>query len=164
MKKSPLQVISLELWVIINNYQKEKIDKMQMDHVFRDKRYIKNWQPISLLNFNIKIISKALLERLKNVLSSLISTQQTVYIKNRFIREGGRLISDIVDICDRNNIGGYLVTMDIEKAFDSLEHKFIFALLKKLGFGRNFVSWVEVLFNNQESGAINGGITTHYFP
>ena len=100
---------------------------MQMDHVFRDKRYIKNWQPISLLNFNIKIISKALLERLKNVLSSLISTQQTVYIKNRFIREGGRLISDIVDICDRNNIGGYLVTMDIEKAFDSLEHKFIFA-------------------------------------
>ena len=137
---------------------------MQMDHVFRDKRYIKNWQPISLLNFNIKIISKALLERLKNVLSSLISTQQTVYIKNRFIREGGRLISDIVDICDRNNIGGYLVTMDIEKAFDSLEHKFIFALLKNLGFGRNFVSWVEALFNNQESGAINGGIKTQYFP
>ena len=100
---------------------------MQMDHVFRDKRYIKNWWPIPLLNFNIKIISKALLERLKNVLSSLISTQQTVYIKNRFIREGGRLISDIVDICDRNNIGRYLVTMDIEEAFDSLEHKFIFA-------------------------------------
>ena len=32
--------------------------------------------------------------------------------------EGGRLISDIVYICDRNNLGGYLVTMDIEKSFD----------------------------------------------
>ena len=43
----------------------------------------------------------------------------------------GRLISDIVDICDRNNIGGCLVTIDIEKAFDSLDHKFILAVFKK---------------------------------
>ena len=46
------------------------------------------------------MISKALSERLKNVISSLISTQQTAYIKSRFIREGGRLISDIVNMCD----------------------------------------------------------------
>ena len=65
---------------------------------------------------------------LKNLLSSLTSTQQTACIKNRFIGEGGRLISDIVNICDRNNIGGLLVTIDIEKAFDSLNHKFIFAV------------------------------------
>ena len=42
----------------------------------RDRKYIKNWQPISLLNVDIKIFSKALSERLKNVLSSLILTQQ----------------------------------------------------------------------------------------
>ena len=57
---------------------------------------------------------------LKNLLSSLTSTQQTACIKNRFIGEGGRLISDIVNICDRNNSGGFLVTIDIEKASDSL--------------------------------------------
>ena len=43
--------------------------------------------------------------------------------------KGGTLISDIVDIYDRKNIEGYLLTMDIEKAFDSLDHKFP-ALLK----------------------------------
>ena len=128
----------------------------------RDKRYIKNWRPISLLNVDTKIISKALSERLKNVLSSLISTQQTAYIKNKFIGEGGRLISDIVNICDRNNTGGFLVTIDIERAFDSLDHRFILAVLKKFGFGKNFVSWFEALLNNQESCALNGGITISY--
>ena len=78
--------------------------------------------------------------------------------------EGGRLISDIVNICDRNNIGGFLVIIDIEKAFDSLDHMFILAVLKRFGFGKNFVSWVEALLNNQESCVIKGDITTRYFP
>ena len=77
-------------------------------------------------------ILKALSERLKNILSSSVSTQQTANIKNRFIGEGGRLTFDIVDICDCNNIGRYLVTIDTEKVFDSLEHKFILVVLKKM--------------------------------
>ena len=64
----------------------------------RDKRYIKNWRPISLLNVDTTVILKALSERLENVPFSLVSTQQTVYIRNRFIGKSGRLISDIVDI------------------------------------------------------------------
>ena len=87
----------------------------------------------SLLNVDTKIISKTLSERLKKVLSSLISTQQTAYVKNRFIREGGRLISDIVNMCDCNNIGELLVRIDIEKVFDSPDRKFILAVLKKFG-------------------------------
>ena len=77
-------------------------------------------------------ILKALSERLKNLLSSSVSTQQTANIKNRFIGEGGRLIFGIVDICDCNNIGRYLVTIDTEKVFDSLEHNFILVVLKKM--------------------------------
>ena len=93
-----------------------------------------------------------------------MSTQETAYIKNRSIGEAGRLISDIVNICDRNNNGAFLVTIDIEKAFDSLDHTFILAVLKKFGFGKNFVSWVEPLLNNQEFCVINRGITTRHFP
>ena len=50
---------------------------------------------MSLLNVDAKIIIK---EQLINVLSKLISAQQTAYIKNRFIAECGKLISGIVDI------------------------------------------------------------------
>ena len=84
----------------------------------KDKRFIKNWRPISLLNVDYKIISKALTSRLKKVLPDLISLQQTAYVGNRFIGESSRLIADIIEITDVLNKEGILVTMDIEKAFD----------------------------------------------
>ena len=58
-------------------------------------------RPISLLNIATKLISNVLAEKLKNVLPSLISSDQTAYVKGRFISEGGRLISDVLEICDK---------------------------------------------------------------
>ena len=57
--------------------------------------------------------------------------------------EGGKLISDTDDICDRYIIGAYLVTIEIEKAFDSLDHKFILAVKKKNYFWQKlyFLGW-----------------------
>ena len=64
----------------------------------RDKRFIKNWRPMTLLNVDLKIIPKALSEKPKKVLPDLISSQQTAYVKNRNISERGRLISDVTEI------------------------------------------------------------------
>ena len=90
----------------------------------RDKRFIKNWRPISLLNVDNKIASKALAERLKKILPVLISHKQTAYVKDRFICKTGRLIPDITEVSGVFNIDGFLGTTDIEKAFDSLNHSF----------------------------------------
>ena len=48
-------------------------------------------------------------------------------------------------MCDILDIPGYLVPMDIEKTFDSLNHDFRLSALKKLGFGENFIHWIKVL-------------------
>ena len=53
--------------------------------------------------------------------------------------------------------------MDVEKSFDSLDHKFLISVLKKFGFGQNFISWIEIILKNQESFVINGQTTTKYF-
>ena len=98
-----------------------------------------------------KIISKALASRVKKVLLNLISPQQTAYVENRFIGENGRLIADTIAISDVINKEGFLVTMDIEKAFDSLDHTFVISVFKKFSFGSNFVSWIETLISKQES-------------
>ena len=92
----------------------------------KDKRYIKNWRPISLLNVDAKIISKVMANRLKKVIGTLISSDQTAYVPGRFIGESVRLVSDLIEHTDIHNLPGYLITIDIEKAFDSVDHKYNF--------------------------------------
>ena len=53
--------------------------------------------------------------------------------------------------------------MDIEKAFDSLDHDFLILTLEKYGFGKSFILWVKTLLRDQDSCVINGGTTTKYF-
>ena len=96
----------------------------------RDERFVKNWQPISLLNVDTKILSKLLAEKSKYLLPELTSSNQTTYVKNRCVSESGRLISDVTEMYDILDIHCYLVTMDIEKAFDSLDHDFLLRVLK----------------------------------
>ena len=91
------------------------------------------------MNVDSKIISKDLSEKLKEALPGLISSQQTAYVKNRHIGESGRLISDTIEITKIRKIGDFLVTMDIEKAFDSLDHNLLISTLEKYGFGQNFI-------------------------
>ena len=129
----------------------------------KDKRLISNWRPISLLNVDYKIISKIFASRLKKVLPNLISSQQTAYVAQRCINESGRLISDLLSVAKKMKVKGYLVTIDIEKAFDSLSHTFLISVLEKCGFEKSFIDWIKIFLNDQELCAINGGITTKYF-
>ena len=70
-------------------------------------------ETIFLLNVDLKIISKALSEKLKKVLPDLISSQQTAYFKNINIGETRRLISDVIEIAKIKRLDGFLVAMDI---------------------------------------------------
>ena len=146
----------------LSNSQKQAVIKL-IERKDKDKRLIQNWRPISLLNIDLKILSKALANRIKKYLPFLISSNQTAYVEGRFISEGGRLFSDILQVTDFLNIRGLVVTVDIQKAFDSLNHLFLITALKKFGFGNKFIKWIQILLKNQESCIINGGTTTKYF-
>ena len=128
-----------------------------------DKRPIKNWRPISLLNVDTKILSKALAMRLKKVIGTLVAPEQSAYVPGRFIGEPIRLISDILEYTDKINIPCYMFAADIEKAFDSVSHAFLISVLRKFGFGANFIQWIRVLFCNQESCVMNNEHSSGYF-
>ena len=76
--------------------------------------------------------------------------------------EGGRLISDLLEMSKVSNKEGFLVTIDIEKAFDSVNHNFLIAILEKIGFETEFTEWIKVLLKDQELCVINGEKTSRY--
>ena len=89
-----------------------------------------------------------LAERLKKVLSSLISKNQTAYVKGRFIIERGRLIFDILEISHNLIIKGFLMILDIEKAIYSVNHLFLITASEKYGFKEDFIQWIQILIRN----------------
>ena len=74
-----------------------------------------------LVTYQRQAVIKFLASTLKKILPNLISSQQTAYIAQRCINESGRVISDLLSVSKKVKVKGYLVTIDIEKAFDSLD-------------------------------------------
>ena len=97
---------------------------------------------------------------MKNVLSFRIYPNQTTYVKNRFISKSGRVTLDILEIADTLALEGFLVTADIKKALNSVNHCLV---LRRFGLGISFVSWIKTILKNQGSCIINEGKTTEYF-
>ena len=73
------------------------------------------------------------------------------------------MISDILEYTNENEIEAILFSADLEKAFDSIEHSFLCAVLKSFGFGADFIQWIRMFFNNAESSVMNNGNSTSYF-
>ena len=91
----------------------------------RDKRFIKTWRPISLLNVDAKIGSKSLARRMYmcKVLPNIIHPDQCAYVKDRLISDTIRTIDDVMWYTRSRGIEGMLVAIDFEKAFDSVDLK-----------------------------------------
>ena len=122
-----------------------------------------NLRPISLLNTDYKIATKAIAKRLEAVLPLLINADQTGYIKGRYIGENVRLISDIISYTAAKNLPGLAVFLDFEKAFDSIEWNFLFKVLDKLNFGPDFKNWIQTFYSNTTSCVTNNGYASDFF-
>ena len=130
----------------------------------KDKGYIKNWRPISLMSVDAKLASKVLAGRIKKVLPNIIKHDQTAHVTGRYIAEFICLISNILEYTEESNIDRILFSADFEKAFYSVEHSFILATLDQIfGFGPQFIHWVRVILNKAESCIMNNGHSTGYF-
>ena len=129
----------------------------------KNRTFLKNWRPISLLNTDYKLISKILAARLQNVLPDIINLDQSGYLKNRYIGENIRLLQDVSLFTEENNLPGIIFCIDFEKAFDTLNWKFLFKSLQTFNFGNRFIDYIKTLYNNIEATVINNGKTCNFF-
>ena len=130
----------------------------------KDTSLLDNWRPISLLNVDYKIATKSIANRLKDILPSIIHSSQTGFLKNRYIGENIRLLFEVLDDVEKFNKPALLFFSDFEKAFDSVNHNFIFKCLNHFNFGESFINWIRLFYNDSKSCIINNGFLSDFFP
>ena len=122
-----------------------------------DLNKLKYWRPISLLCTDYKILTKVLANTLKNVLPQIISKEQTCSIPNRTIFNNLFLIRDTITLTKEKNNILYLLQIDKEKAFDKIDHDFLYKTMTKMRFSNTFVQFIKILYQNNISFIANNG-------
>ena len=77
--------------------------------------------------------------------------------------ENTRIIYDLIQHAEENQIPGLLVTVDFEKAFDSVSWKFIDETLSFFNFGNELIKWIHLLNYEAKLCVIQHGFTSDYF-
>lgn len=106
-------------------------------------------RPISLCTYSAKIISKILADRMAIFLPSIISLEQSGFIKGRNITENILLAQELLHKIDSKVRGNnVMLKLDMAKAYDRMSWLFILKSLRQFGFDERFVDMVRRLLSN----------------
>ena len=129
----------------------------------RDRIYLRNWRPISLLNTDLKIFAKIIANRIQKVIEQFIHESQTGFMKNRLMAENIVRLLSIIDHCQNQDRSGLVISFDFMKAFDKVKWKAIYVALEKFNFGPKMIQLVQILYNNPISTVMNNGYWGEWF-
>ncbi|XP_060182357.1 uncharacterized protein LOC132612025 [Lycium barbarum] len=115
-------------------------------------------RPISLSNFINKVISRVVQDKLEGILPSLISPNQSGFVKGRCIIENVLLTQEVVtDIRLRGKPANVVLKLDMAKAYDRVSWSYLIRVLRKMGFAEIFIDMVwRLIANNWYSILLNG--------
>ena len=124
---------------------------------------MKNWRPISLLNVVYKLASSVIANRVKQTLQDIIHENQKGFIAGRFIGENIRLIYDVLFETKQQNIPGLILSIDFEKAFDTVSWTFISKTLDYFNFGESIKKWIHIFQKGAETSILQNGLMSEFF-
>ncbi|PFX11146.1 Transposon TX1 uncharacterized 149 kDa protein, partial [Stylophora pistillata] len=117
----------------------------------------RNWCPITPLNVDYKIASRAIAGRLLKVIHLVVNKDQTCGIPGRYIGGNVSLVRDVVHYTMSTGLPAAILPLDQEKAFDRVDWGFMKATLSATGFGPSFIAWVILFYHRVQSSVnVNG--------
>lgn len=130
----------------------------------KDPQNCASYRPISLLSVDVKILAKVLARRLENVMPTVISEDQTGFIKGRHSFSNVRRLLDIIHTPSSPTEPEAVISLDAEKAFNRVEWTYLFFTLRKLGFSTSFISWIKLLYSSPYASVCTNSQRSKPFP
>lgn len=109
-----------------------------------DALLVKDYRPISLIHSFAKLVSKILATRLAPLLPSMVSINQSAFVKGRSIQDNFLMVQQIDRSLHSKKEPHILLKLDISKAFDSVSWSFFIDILQHLGFGRTWCNICQI--------------------
>ena len=118
----------------------------------------RNWRPISLLNVDYKIASRAIAGRLLKVIHLVVNSNQTCGVPGAVA-----FLRDVVSYASLSGTPVAILSLDQEKAFDRVDWGFLRSTLVRMGFGSSFIGWVDLFYTGVQSAVKFNGYRSSFF-
>lgn len=111
-----------------------------------NRKNLKNWRPITLLNLDYKLLTKAYAIRLQSCIGEIVHEDQSGFMSGRYIGTNVRTIEDVIQFSTITDTHGWILGCDFSKAFDTVRWELIIKALRWFGFGDNFIDVITMPF------------------
>ena len=120
--------------------------------------------PIRLLSVIYKLASCAISNRINTTLKFIIWKQQKAYTSSGNI--GTCLLNLLTTMlhCNKSKKDGLLLLIDFRKAFDSIDHDYIYKVMESLNFGKDIIEWMRLFLTERVAHLLMGGHLTLKIP
>lgn len=116
-----------------------------------------NYRPITLLNADYRILTKALAIRLGSALKNVVAVEQTAFLQDRYIGENILLLQLLPRYLKQRGKSAVVAFCDFAKAYDTVDRGFLYEAMECMGAGVEFIGWVKILLTDTRACAVVNG-------
>ena len=151
----------LFIWVSITSTQRRGLITLSFKK--GDRLDPRNWRPISLLNVDYKIASRAIAGRLLKVIHLGVNSNQTCGVPGRYIGDSVAFLRGVVYYASLSGTPVAILSLDQERAFDRVDLGFLRSTLVRIGFGSSFIAWVDLFYTGVQIAVKFNGYRSSFF-
>ncbi|WVZ53201.1 hypothetical protein U9M48_004174 [Paspalum notatum var. saurae] len=118
---------------------------------------VKDYRSISLVHSFAKLVTKILANRLAPLLPTLVSINQSAFVRGRSIHDNFMLVQQLAKKLHLSKEPHLLLKLDISKAFDTVSWSFLIEIMLHLGFGLRWCNLICLLLSSSTTQILING-------
>ena len=122
-----------------------------------------NYRGISLMSLVVKVVNKMLLNRIRPKIDPLLRGNQSGFRPGRSATTQVLGLRRIIEEVKKNHLPAVMVFIDFCKAFDSINHQAMFAILKAYGIPERIMNAIMEIYRNIKAKVKSPDGDTDYF-